>query len=231
MHLIRNPRQLLISLLHDTQRQHAQIHRHDAAAHALSLSLSRTPGSVTAVSVAQQQPHASRVHDSLLHRETLLVVAAGNFEDVAFEFGADAVAGDFVAHAAVHEDAEFALIFDLDELLCTIGRVGDVELHLDGGVMVKMGGFVVVVCQKMCVVGLDAFSVGEIDVWALVGSTSRDSEPYILTYPLLHHLHILHTLFPRYTFRSTFVMFRVLRFYFGHRVLLLSMSNIIRGRA
>ena len=145
MHLVRNPRQLLVPLLHNTQRQHRQIHRHNAPAHALSLPLPRTPGSIAAVPVAQQQPHPSRVHDSLLHGETLLVVAAGDLEHVAFEFGANAVAGDFVAHAAVHEDAEFALVFDFDELLGAIGRVGDIELHLDGGSVVKMGGFVGVV--------------------------------------------------------------------------------------
>ena len=72
------------------------------------------------------------MHDALLHRETLLVVAAGDFEDVAFELGGDAVAGDFLAHALVHEAAEFAVVFDLDELLGAVGRVGDVEFHLDG---------------------------------------------------------------------------------------------------
>ena len=81
----------------------------------------------------QQEPHARRVHDALLHGEALLVVAAGDAELVAFEFVADAVAGDFGAHASVHEDAEFALVFDLDELLGAVGWVGDVELHLDRG--------------------------------------------------------------------------------------------------
>lgn len=82
------------------------------------------------------------MHDSLLHGEALLIVATGDLEYIAFEFGADAVARDFLAHAAVHEDAEFALVFDLNELLGTIGWVGDVELHPDGGRLVKMGGLV-----------------------------------------------------------------------------------------
>jgi hypothetical protein len=43
------------------------------------------------------------VHDSLLHGETLLVVAAGDLEDVAFEFVADAVAWDFGAHSVGEE--------------------------------------------------------------------------------------------------------------------------------
>ena len=89
--------------------------------------------------VGQQQPHTSRVHDALLHREALLVVAAGDAEDVAFELVTDAVARDFGAHAAVHEDAEFALIFDFDQLLRAVGGIGDIELHLDEVRRVKMG--------------------------------------------------------------------------------------------
>ena len=89
---------------------------------------------------AQQQAHARGVHDALFHRESLLVVAAGDLEDVAFEFGTDAVAFHFGAHAFVHEAAQFALVFDFDELLGAVGWVGDVELHLDGlgGGFVKM---------------------------------------------------------------------------------------------
>ena len=93
--------------------------------------------------ITQQQPHTGRVHDALLHGKALLVVPARDLEDVALEFGADAVAGDFVAHAAVHEDAELALIFHFDQLLRAVGWVGDVELHLDGGwrgVKMKIGG-------------------------------------------------------------------------------------------
>lgn len=36
------------------------------------------------------------------------------------------------SHALLHEGTELALIIDLDDLLRPIGRVGDVELHLDG---------------------------------------------------------------------------------------------------
>ena len=72
------------------------------------------------------------MHDALLHGEALLVVAAGDFEDVAFELGGDAVADDLLAHALVHEAAEFAVVFDLDEFLGAVGGVGDVELHLYG---------------------------------------------------------------------------------------------------
>jgi len=70
--------------------------------------------------------------DTLLHWETLLVVATSDLEDVAFELVADAVAGNLLAHFLFHEDAELALIVDFDQLLGAIRREGDVELHLDG---------------------------------------------------------------------------------------------------
>jgi hypothetical protein len=72
------------------------------------------------------------MHDTLLHRKPLLVVTAGDLEDVAFELVAHTVAGNFCAHAAVHEDAEFAVIFDFDQFLRPVGGIGDVQLHLDG---------------------------------------------------------------------------------------------------
>lgn len=132
MHRVRQSRQLLVPLLHNAERQHAQIHPHDASSNALPPSLARSSGSVARVAGAEQQSDTGRVHDTLLHGEPLLVVAAGDAKDVAFEFRTDGVAGDFLAHAAVHEDAEAALVFDLNELLSAISWVGDVELHLDG---------------------------------------------------------------------------------------------------
>lgn len=44
---------------------------------------------------------------------------------------------DFGAHALLHERTELALIIDLDDFLRPIGRVGNVELHLDGSSAVK----------------------------------------------------------------------------------------------
>lgn len=86
------------------------------------------------MALGEEEGNTGWVHNTLLHRETLLVVAAGDPEDVALEFVANAVTGDLVAHTAVHEDAELALIFNLDQLLRPIVGVGDVELHLDAGV-------------------------------------------------------------------------------------------------
>ena len=71
------------------------------------------------------------MHDTLLHRKALLVVAAGDSEDVALELVAHAVAGNFLAHTTVHEDPQLAVIVHLNQLLRAICGVRDVQLHLD----------------------------------------------------------------------------------------------------
>lgn len=47
---------------------------------------------------------------------------------------------DFGSHALLHKRSEFAFIFNLDQFLRPIGRVGYVELHLDERSAVKTGG-------------------------------------------------------------------------------------------
>ena len=78
----------------------------------------------------QQQTHASRVHNALLHGEPLLIVATRDFENVAFEVRSQAITGHFVAHTVLHEGPEPALVVDLNKFLRAIGRVGDIELHV-----------------------------------------------------------------------------------------------------
>jgi hypothetical protein len=67
---------------------------------------------------------------------------------------------DFGAHALLHEGTELALIVDLDNFLGPIGRVGDVELHLDEGGAVKTVARVLSTCgivvEGICIV--DFFS-------------------------------------------------------------------------
>ena len=72
------------------------------------------------------------MHDTLLHWEALLVISTGDSEDVALELIADGVAWDLLAHSAVHEDAQLAVIVDFNQLLRAVGGKGDVQLHLDG---------------------------------------------------------------------------------------------------
>ena len=123
-----------IALLDDGQGENSEVHGDDATADGLTLALTGAAGTVARMAVSEEETDTSRVHNTLLHRETLLVGSTGDAQDVALEFVADAVSGDFLTHAAVHEDTELALVFNFDQLLCAIVGVGDVELHLDGSV-------------------------------------------------------------------------------------------------
>lgn len=142
---VRQAGNVVVTLLHDGQSQDSQVHGDNAAANTLPLTLTSLARTVAAVAGAEEQAHTGGVHDTLLHRETLLVVATSDLEDVALELIANTVAWDFLAHAAVHEDAQLALVVDLDQLLRAIGRVGDVELHLCGDEATTVGGGEVVV--------------------------------------------------------------------------------------
>jgi hypothetical protein len=125
---------VVVALLDDAQGKDREVHADDATADRLPLALAGATGAVAGVAVSEEQTDTGWVHNTLLHRETLLVVAAGDPENVALELVADRVSRNLVSHATVHEDAELALIFDLDQLLGAIVGVGNVELHLDGGV-------------------------------------------------------------------------------------------------
>jgi len=120
---------IAVALLDDAQGKDRQIHRDDATTDRLALALTGAAGAVTRVTLGEQKANTGWVHDSLLHWETLLVVAAGDLEDVALELVADAVSCYLLTHSLVHKYTQLALVLNLDELLAAIGREGDVELH------------------------------------------------------------------------------------------------------
>jgi len=129
---ISDTRDIAIALLDDGECKNGQIHSNDAATDGFTLALTSSAGSVAGVAIAEEKTDTSWVHDSLLHWETLLVVAAGNLEDIALEFVANSVTWDLCAHSLIHKYTQLSLIFNLNQLLAAIGREGDVQLHLDG---------------------------------------------------------------------------------------------------
>ena len=50
------------------------------------------------MAVGEEESDTGRVHDTLLHGETLLVVAASDLDDVALPLVTQAVGGDLSAH-------------------------------------------------------------------------------------------------------------------------------------
>lgn len=112
---------LVLALLDNGESKDGKVHADNAATDGLSLALTSATRAVARVAVGEEKPDTSWVHNTLLHGETLLVVASGDLEDVSLPLITDAVTGDLLAHTALHEDAETALIFDFDELLRAVG--------------------------------------------------------------------------------------------------------------
>lgn len=123
MHRVRQTRKLSFTLLDNAKCQHAQVHSNNAASNTLSLALASTTGTVARMAIAEQEANTSRMHDTLLHRKALLVVATRDAKDVAGELRPNAVSRNLGAHAAVHEDTQLTLVFDLDKFLRAIGRI------------------------------------------------------------------------------------------------------------
>ena len=120
---IRQTRDIRISLLDDRESENRQVHGDDASTNRLSLSLTSSAGAVAAVTIGEEKADTSRVHDTLLHRETLLVVASSDAEDVALELVAERGDVDLLTHSALHEAASLVLVVDLEALLSTRGWV------------------------------------------------------------------------------------------------------------
>jgi hypothetical protein len=121
-------RDLLVTLLDDGESEDGHLSTDDAAVHRLALTLTGAAGAVARVAIREEKPDTAGVQDTLLHGETLLVVAASDAEDVALELITHGVTGDLSAHALLEEDMELTLILDIEELLAAVGREGDVQL-------------------------------------------------------------------------------------------------------
>jgi len=115
-----------VALLHDDEVENGQIRVDDTSSDAPAMTLSRAPGSVAGVHGAEEKADATVGQHSLHHRESLLVISAADAENVALPLIPERVAGDFLRHLLVEEDAEFAVILDLDQLLASRRRIGNV---------------------------------------------------------------------------------------------------------
>lgn len=81
---------LLLSLLDDDDREDGDVVSDDASSDRLSLPLSGSSGSVARVAVGEEELDSVREQDTLLHRESLLVVSTSDSEDVSLPLVTDA---------------------------------------------------------------------------------------------------------------------------------------------
>jgi hypothetical protein len=84
--------------LDDGKGKDGKVGGDDAATDGLALALTGAAGAVARVALGEKKADTGRVHDTLLHRETLLVVATGDTDDVALPLVAEGVGGDLSAH-------------------------------------------------------------------------------------------------------------------------------------
>jgi len=117
------------SLLDDDEVKNRQVSVDDASSNASAVTLSGASGSVAGVLGAEEEANASISQHSLHHRESLLVVSTTDAEHITLPFVSEGVSGDFRRHLLVEEDAEFAVIFDLDQLLASGRWIGNVQFH------------------------------------------------------------------------------------------------------
>jgi len=118
-----------ISFLDDHEGKYGHVAIHDAPTDRLSSALSIATWPVARVALGEQESNASLGQHALLHGESLLVVAAGNADDVALPFVADGVDGDLGAHPLLVEDSDLVLVIDFNEFLSPRLREREVQLH------------------------------------------------------------------------------------------------------
>jgi len=126
--LVSDSGNILLALLDDDERQDRKVGIDDASTNGFALALTSTTRTVASVSFGEKETDTVGYEDTLLHRETLLVVTACNAEDLSFEFISNSVTRDFLGHALIVKAPNFTFIFNVDGLLAASGRVGDIKL-------------------------------------------------------------------------------------------------------
>jgi len=129
LHLIGEPRDVIVTLLHQVQVHHREVRAHDASSHALTLAFTGAFGAVAGLALLQQETHPGVAQDTLLHGETLFVISSCDLKDVALELVAKGVTLDLSRHTFVKEREDLVVVVYLDLLHAPREGVGNVQLH------------------------------------------------------------------------------------------------------
>merc|ERR1719367_1922721 len=120
---------LSLSLLDDGHGEDGEVAVDDAPADRLPLAFSILAGTVAGGALLQEQPDPAVGQDTLLHGETLLVVASSDAENISLELVPKGVGLNLLAHPLLVEGTHLQLIGNFNELLASRGRVRQVDLH------------------------------------------------------------------------------------------------------
>jgi len=103
-----------ITLLHDLQRHDGEVRAGDAATDGTSSAVAGSLGVEEGALFLEEDAGSALSHDTLLHCETLSIVSAGNFENVAFVFLTKIFAFNFLSHSLLEEGADLSFIINLN---------------------------------------------------------------------------------------------------------------------
>jgi len=120
---------LLVATLDNSKEDSGEVGVEDATTDGLSLAFTSAGGLVAGSTRSEQDTGSSVDEDSLLHLETLLVVTAGNSEDVALELFSHDIAFDLLTHSSVVEGTDVLFIVNFNLFLATGGGVANVKLE------------------------------------------------------------------------------------------------------
>jgi len=120
---------LRLSLLDNLEVDGANIGSDDASSDSASSALTDSSGLVESTLLSEEDSGSAVDKDTLLHGETLLVVATVDSENVALKVISQNVAVDFLTHTSVEEGADVFFIINFNFLLTTGGGVRNVKLR------------------------------------------------------------------------------------------------------
>jgi len=120
---------VLLTLFDDDEVEDGKVVADDATTDRLPLPLTSLSRSVALGSLLEEKTAAVVEHDTLHHREALLIVATRDSEDVSLPIISEDIPLNFLRHALVVKMEELLLIFDFDDFLASRCRACDVKLH------------------------------------------------------------------------------------------------------
>lgn len=121
---------LAVTLLGNAEEDRANVGSDDAATDGLAGAFTNAGGLVAGTTLLEEDAGSAVHKDTLLHLETLLVVTAGNSEDVALECLTQDFTVNFLTHSSVKEGTDALFIVNFKLFLATSGWVCNIELHL-----------------------------------------------------------------------------------------------------
>jgi len=113
----------------DAGGENSQIVVNDATSDGFSLSFTSSFAGVSGLAFLHEKSNSMSDEDTLFHGETLFVFTTGDSQDVAFEFIAQWISGDFMGDSFFVHVLDFVFIIDFEGFLLAGGRVGDVDFH------------------------------------------------------------------------------------------------------